>query len=430
MEKLAVFGGTPVRTRPFPSWPQAGDEETQYLDKVLRGSRWFAGARGDDPDSLGCLFGSRFAALHGARFGLPVSNGSVAIEVALRALDIQPGDEVIVPAYTFVSTATSVIMVGGIPVFADIDPDTYCMDPEDLPHRIGPRTRGIIPVHLGGHMADMVAISGLAGEKSLFVLEDCAQAIGAGIGPRKAGTWGRLGSFSFQSNKTITSGEGGLVLADDPELAERVAAFRAFGRTAGTPLERSSSLSSRWLSSNYRLSEFQSAVLLAQLERFGVQDRRRQANADHLTSALSQVPGVRHVRCDLPDMKHGYYYYLVRYEPEGFGGLGPDRLCKALNAEGIPFLPGDQEPIYHNPVFEAENLRRFVSGEILERYMERMDPAGFRCPAAEEACTRTLLLRHQVLLAGREDMDDIAEALWKVRKNLDQLLDQDPPRRQ
>lgn len=422
MEKLALFGGRPVRTRPFPLWPQAGPEETRYLDRVLKGNRWFAGARGDDPDSLGCLFGSRFAGLHNGRFGLPVANGSVAIEVALRAVGIEPGDEVIVPAYTFVSTATSVIMVGGIPVFADIDPRTYCLNPDDLLHRIGPKTRAIIPVHLGGHMADMESILRLADEKGLFVVEDCAQAIGAGIGARKAGTWGRSGAFSFQSNKTISSGEGGLVLADDPELADRVVAFRAFGRAAGGSLERSSSLSSKWLSSNYRLSEFQAAVLLAQLERFPAQDDRRQANARHLTSGLRQIPGIEHVRRDLPDMKHGYYYYLARYEPESFKGLGPERLCKALNAEGIPFLPGDQEPIYRNPVFEVDNLRSFVSGDILKRYSERIDPAGFQCAAAEEACGRTLILRHQVLLAEPEDMDDISEALWKVRNNLDQLL--------
>ncbi|MEW6666750.1 MAG: DegT/DnrJ/EryC1/StrS family aminotransferase [Thermodesulfobacteriota bacterium] len=422
MERLALSGGRPVRTRPFPLWPQAGPEETRYLDRVLKGNRWFAGARGDDPDSLGCLFGSRFAELHNAAFGFPVANGSVAIEIALRAVGIEPGDEVIVPAYTFVSTATSVIMVGGIPVFADIDPRTYCLSPDDLLHRIGPRTRAIIPVHLGGHMANMESIVALAREKDLFVVEDCAQAIGAGIGARKAGTWGHLGTFSFQSNKTVTSGEGGLVLADDPELAGRVVAFRAFGRASGGPLERSSSLSSRWLSSNYRLSELQAAVLLAQLERFPVQDERRQANAGYLTSGLRRIPGIEHVRHDLPGMKHGYYYYLVRYEPESFKGLSPERLCRTLNAEGIPFLPGDQEPIYRNPVFEVDNLRRFVSGDILKRYRESIDPAGFRCPAAEDACGRTLLLRHQVLLAEREDMDDISEALWKVRKNLDQLL--------
>lgn len=164
MSKLAAHGGTPIRTRLFPKWPQGGTEEIGYLRQVLEGTRWFAGPRGDDPEALGTLFGERFADRHYARFGLPVANGSVAIEIALRAAGIGPGDEVIVPAYTFVSTATSVLMVGAVPVFADIDPQHYCLDPEDAARRLTPRTRALLPVHLGGQMADMEGLGALARE--------------------------------------------------------------------------------------------------------------------------------------------------------------------------------------------------------------------------------------------------------------------------
>jgi dTDP-4-amino-4,6-dideoxygalactose transaminase len=370
---------------------------------------------------LGTLFGQRFADLHGARFGLPIINGSVAIEVALRALRIQPGDEVIVPAYTFVSTATSVLMVGGIPVFADIDPDSYCLDPQDVARRIGPNTRVILPVHLGGQMADMGPIKELAKEKGLFVVEDSAQAIDASGEGKKAGTWGELGTFSFQSNKTITAGEGGLVMTNDQDLAEKVVALRAFGRYKGRAAERSSALSSERLSSNYRLSEFQSAVLLSQLERFPTQDGIRQRNASQLTEGLSQIPGIRHVRKEMANMKHGYYYYLVRYDPGQFGGLHPEVLCQALNAEGIPFVPGDGEPIYRHPVFSVENLEGDICPEVLDRIRQAVDLSHPECPEAEEACRCTLILRHQVLLAEPADMDDIVEAIWKVYKNIDEL---------
>jgi dTDP-4-amino-4,6-dideoxygalactose transaminase len=371
---------------------------------------------------LGTLFGQRFAGLHGAGFGLPVTNGSVAIEIALRAAGVRPGDEVIVPAYTFISTATSVLMVGGIPVFADMDPSSYCLDAEDASRRIGPRTRAILPVHLGGHMADMHALGALAREHGLALVEDCAQAIDASWGGRKAGTWGAVGTFSFQANKTITAGEGGLVLTDAPDLAERAVALRAFGRVKGGAAERSSAWSSQRLSSNYRLSELQSAVLLAQLERFPSQDARRQANAAHLTQGLREIPGVRHIRLDAPHMKHGYYYYLVRYEPEAFGDLAPKRICQALNAEGIPFIPGDREPLYHHPVFRPENLSDFLAPPLLERFRQAFDGAGPRCRAVEEACQCTIILRHQALLGEPADMDDVVEALWKVQKNIDTLL--------
>jgi dTDP-4-amino-4,6-dideoxygalactose transaminase len=421
MDKPAICGGTPVRSKPFPTWPQSGSGERRWLEKVLAKGQWFAGTRGDDPEALGTLFGERFAALHGARYGLPVSNGSVAIEIALRSIGIRPGDEVIVPSYTFVSTATSVLMVGGIPVFADMDPQSYCLDPRDVNRRIGVNTRAVIPVHLGGHMADMSAFEDLAKAKGLALVEDSAQAIDAAWKGRKAGTWGDLGTYSFQANKTITSGEGGLVMTNNPGLAERAEAFRAFGRARGPGAERSSDLGSKWLSSNYRLSEFQAAVLLAQLERFPVQDARRQTNASRLSSGIHEIPGVRHVRVDHPEMKHGYYYYLIRYEPEQFGDLEPVELSKALQAEGIPFVPGDRKPIYRHPVFEIQNLAEFLSPQILEKYREAVDLDHPQCPATEEACGCTLILRHQVLLGEPRDVDDIVEALWKVRKNINAL---------
>ena len=421
MTNLALKGGTPVRTKPFPSWPQGGEEEKRWLEKVLTSPRWFAGLQADDPESLGTLFGKKFSQLHEAKFALPVANGSVAIEIGLKALGIKPGDEVIVPPYTFISTATSVLMVGAIPVFADIDPASYCLDPEDVARHITPHTRAVLPVHLGGQMSDMPALKEVAGKHNLTILEDCAQSIDSAMLGKKAGTWGDAGTFSFQSNKTITSGEGGLVMTDDPKVAEKVVALRAFGRFRNRPGVRSSDLTCQQLSSNYRLSEFQSAVLLGQLERFPDQDRIRQANATKLTQGLNQVPGLKHIRKELPAMKHGYYYYILRYDPDSFGALDPDGLCAALNAEGIPFVPGDRKPLYRHPVFETGSLAEYLSPQVLERYRESVDPDRLACPHAEAACQRTILLRHQVLLGSEKDMEDIVEAVRKVQKHIDEV---------
>ena len=421
MANLALNGGTPVRSKPYPSWPRGGAEEKQWLDKVLKSDRWFAGLQGDDPEALGTLFGQRFGDMHAVRYALPVSNGSTAIEVALRALDIRPGDEVIVPPYTFISTVTSVLIVGAVPVFADINSQSYCLDPDDVQNRIGPSTRAIMPVHLAGHMADMPRLKEIADSNHLALIEDCAQAIDAGLNNKKAGTWGDLGTFSFQSNKTLTCGEGGLILTDDSQLAEKVVALRAFGRFREKDAVRSSDLTCQQISSNYRLSEFQSAVLLGQLERFPGDDARRQANAKRLTEGIHEIPGLDHIRIAGLSMKHAYYYYLLKYEPEVYANLDPARLCQALNAEGIPFVQGDRKPLYAHPVFEVENLRKYVCAEVLERYRQAVDLDNPRCPATEEACGRTLILRHQVLLGQPGDMDDIIEALSKVYHNIDEL---------
>jgi dTDP-4-amino-4,6-dideoxygalactose transaminase len=421
MARLALYGGTPIRTQPYPAWPQGGEEERRWLDKVLSSHRWFAGLQGDDPEALGTLFGQQFARLHGAKYAMPVANGSVAIEIALKALGIMPGDEVIVPPYTFISTATSVLMVGAVPVFADIDPQSYCLDPVDVGRRVTSRTRAIMPVHLGGQMSDMPALKRLAHNHNLLIVEDCAQAIDASMEGRKAGTWGNIGTFSFQSNKTVTSGEGGAVMTNDPVLAEKIVALRAFGRFRNKPGVRSSDLTCQRLSSNYRLSEFQSAVLLGQLERFPAQDSIRQANAARLTRGLEEIPGVKHVRRIYPSMKHGYYYYILRYDPESFGGLSPDRLCEVLNAEGIPFVPGDRMPLYRHPVFDIQNLAEYLGPHFAERYREAINSTELECPAAEEACTCTILLRHQVLLGTEQDMDDIIKAFLKIRENLSEL---------
>jgi dTDP-4-amino-4,6-dideoxygalactose transaminase len=421
MTQLAIDGGEPIRTKPFPSWPQAEGTENDLIKKVLDSHRWFAGLQGDDPDTLGTLFGQRFADLHKARFGLPVANGSVAIEIALRALGIKPGDEVIVPAYSFISTATSVLMVGAVPVFADIDPQSYCLDLHDVARRITPHTRAIVPVHLAGHPADMHGLLKLADQHNLSVIEDCAQAIDTKLGAKKVGTWGDLGTFSFQSNKTITCGEGGLIMAMDPDLAEKVIALRAFGRYRDKKVERSSDLTCQQVSSNYRLSEFQSAVLLSQLEKFAGEDTRRIENAAYLSTAIEKMPGIHHIRQTSIEMKHSYYYYLIRYTPADFADIYPETLCRALNAEGIPFVVGDRQPLYAHPVFKADNLKDFLSRKAFERHCQSTIEGDVTCPEVEKACQCTLILRHQVLLGNRQDMDDIITALWKIIDNIQEL---------
>ncbi len=416
MAQLSYSGGTPVRNKPFPSWPKAGKKEITFLEEVLKGTKWFSGPLGNDEQSFCSIFAEKFAQFHGAEYAQMCANGSVAIELALQAAGMDHGQKVIVPSYTFISTATSVLKTGGIPVFADIDPSDYCISVSDIENKIDRETVGIIPVHLGGHPCEMDKIREIARINNLFLIEDCAQAIGTTFEGRKVGTFGDVGTFSFQSNKTITSGEGGLVLTNDRSLWEKLSAFCSFGRKKGQSHERSSAYKSYLLSSNYRLSEFQAAVLLGQYEKFFDEDAKRQANADYLTRQIQSIPGIRPVKKENKNFHHGYYYYVISVDTGLFGGLEVDTIAGMLKAEGIPFITGDDIPIYKHPVFHPDNLKRIVCNDTLERYRGHAANNNPVCPNAENACKTTLILRHNILLGEKQDMDDIVEALAKVQK--------------
>ena len=256
----AVLGGEKVRTRPFPTWPIFGAEEERRLLGVLRSGKW-----GKLHGHEVAEFEQRFAAMHGCKHGVGVVNGTVSLRIALLAGGIGAENEVIVPPYTFLATATAVIEANAIPVFADINLETFNLDPRSVEAAITPRTRAIIPVHVAGQAADMDAIMALARKHNLLVIEDAAHAHGASYKNHPAGSIGHAGSFSFQSSKNLTGGEGGLLVTSDDTFAEACRSIHNCGRMAG----------GLWyehhvISGNYRLGEFQGAVLNAQLDRKSV----------------------------------------------------------------------------------------------------------------------------------------------------------------
>ena len=224
MSKLALYGGTPVRTAPFPAWPQWGRREEERLVEVLKAGQW--GTLGDQA----MAFAKRFAAFQDCEYGLAVNNGTQALEIALRALGLGYGDEVIVPAYTFIATVSAVAACGITPVFADVDPVTFCLDAEDARRRITPRTRAVIAVHYAGRPADMDAIMALAREYGLKVVEDCAQAHGAAFQGRKVGSIGDVGAFSFQGTKNLACGEGGMIVTHSKEIYSECWHYHTSGR--------------------------------------------------------------------------------------------------------------------------------------------------------------------------------------------------------
>ena len=426
MSELAIFGGTAQRRKPFPSWPVFDSSEEQAVLEVLRSGAWWhyfqgegvepaAAGQGEprQPHSKVAEFQHAFAAFQGARYGLACANGSVALEVALKALSVGPGDEVIVPAYTFVATASAVLMVNAVPIFVDIEADTFNIAPGRVAEAVTPRTRAIIPVHFAGQAADMDAILKIAERHKLAVIEDAAHAHGAAWKGRGLGTIGQAGTFSFQASKNMTAGEGGLVTTNDRDLAVRLESYIWGGREVGRPWYEYHRLG--W---NYRLTEFQGAILLAQLKRLEAQNAQRRENARYLDARLAKLPGIAPLRVGADVTKHSHHLYIFRFNEPEFGLSRADFLA-ALNAEGVSSIPGYGDPLYKNPMFLRQDFRPRGCPITCGYYGRALDYASFEalCPNAERACREAVWLEHRQLLGEREDMDDIVRAVEKIHEH-------------
>jgi len=412
MGRLAITGGDCVRKKPFPPWPQFDDREVNALEQVLRSGNW---GGMPFPNTKAREFEERFAAFQDARFGICVVNGAAALEVALRAAGIEAGDEVVVPAYTWVATALAAVYLNAVPVFVDIHPDTYCMDPDALAGAVTDRTKAVIPVHLAMGIADMDRIGQIAEQHDLAVIEDCARMHGGRWRGKGVGSIGDIGCFSFQSSKVMTSGEGGIILTNRAELAQRCQSLVNCGRK-----EPGYDGFDGWmLGWNYRMTEFQAAVLLAQLERLDDQTRLREENAAYLSRRLEEIGGVRPLVRDPRATRVAHYEYLFRYSSEELKGLLRDRFVEALEAEGIPcesynFLA------HRSPLFA---LKASQYPETRRRYGEEYIPEQVSCPVAERAAYReAIYLHHSMLLGKKQDMDDIADAIIKIKTNVHELL--------
>ena len=365
---LAVFGHPPVRSHPYPTWPISDERDILAVTQVVQSGQW-GGAPFPGPQTE--KFAQAFTAMqvnvdHPDRDtikAVPMANGSITLEVALRAAQIGWGDEVIVPAYTFQATAAAPIAAGAIPVIVDVDPSTYCISPAAIEAAITEKTRAVIPVHLGAQLADMDAIMAIAHKHSLVVVEDCAHAHGAQWNGQGVGTFGDFGSFSLQSSKILTAGEGGILLCKNQTLADRATSIINCGRLPHSEvgLEVGPAASEAKLSpidqrlqqflqfsgqepafslgTNYRMSEFQAAMGDVALERFEQQVRERAISLDSLESKLREVPGIRLLKRDTRHTKRSFYRYIFAIEPDIFGARHQE-VCLALHAEGIPCHPG------------------------------------------------------------------------------------------
>ena len=367
----------------IPSWPQADEREAELIRMVLESPQW----GGFHPFVE--EFEKSFAAYQQSAFGISAFNGTVTLELALTVLQIGPGDEVIVPAISFVSTATVVSRVGAAPVFVDIEEGSFNLDPVRVREAITPNTKALIGVHFGGAMCDVAELGKICREYELFFLEDAAHAHGAEWADKRAGSFGVAGSFSFQNGKVLSSGEGGMLVTSDQDFAEKARSIANCGRIAGQ-----SFYDHYRLGTNFRMSAFQAAVLLAQFERLNEQIALRTAHAQLLKDLLGDVPEIVWQQQPVSVTQNPYYLLIGR-----IGGRSRDTFCQALSAAGVPCTPFYPHALYDNPAYE----------EAVCRIMP--------CPLAEDRIRDAFWLPHRVLLADEETIREVAEVIRRAAAN-------------
>ncbi len=402
-KQLAISGGTPVRntnTHPWQQWPINTTEEWESKVEPLLREVYLSGNEGSG-GSMIPRFCEQYAEYTGTQYAIFMPHGTDSISAALAgALDLDgfsEGGEVIVPNYTFVATASAVLERSCTVAFVDVCPDTFTIDPDAVEAAITPETRAILPVHLGGHPANIGELREIAQRHQLKIIEDCAQAHGAEYRTKKVGSLSDVGAFSFQSSKNLTSGEGGMVTTNDKDIHDRVCAFMNVGRAPG---------GARWeyprLGWNYRPSEYLAAILSVRLELLETQTGRRNQNAIYLSNALENIPGITPPKLASWATKHGYHLYCMKYDPEGFGGKSRQEFVNALSAEGVPCSIG-----YRSPLSEEPGM-----AHVTEKYPHLI--RTLTCPNTEMVCETSVWLFQNMFLGTESDMDQIVEAIEKI----------------
>jgi len=428
MPELALNGGAPVRRLPFPAWPEIDQEDETAVLETVRSGRWWmyayssAELAGEDQEGGSRVeaFERAFAGFQHARYAIATSSGSGALEIACRAIGLLPGDEVITTPYTFIASSACILNAFAIPVFVDIDPETYNLDAGLVEAAITERTRAILPVHFGGNLADMTRLCEIARRHNLAIIEDSAQAAGASLqGNRWAGTLGDIGIFSLQQSKILTCGEGGIFTTNNPDFAHLGWSLRHNGRREDGLWYEHVRLG--W---HYRMTELQGALALSQLRKVQSQNECRKRNAFALFDALKGLPGLEPCRQNPETDQPVFYLAILRYDGRHWDNLPRDAMIAALRAEGIPCLSGYTFPTYENPLFQNTDFNGPLSAYRMRRG-ETIDFGRYRgaCPVAERACRdEAIWLTQNLLLGTPEDTLDIARAFTKVYENRAELL--------
>lgn len=382
----------------FPSWPIHDQAEEDALLDVLRSGKW-----GSTHGDVVATFEREFAEFHEAGHAICLANGTIAIAAALRTAGVGIGDEVVVPPYTFIATASAALLIGAVPVFADVDPRTHLLDPAAAEQAITPRTKALIVVHLAGRPADMAAFGDIGRRHELTVIEDAAQAHGAAYRGRRVGAIGDLGTFSFQTSKNISAGEGGAVVTDDDRTASALYSMANVGRVRGGGWYEH-----RSIGHNLRITEFQAAILRAQLGRFDEQQQTRERGAALLTERLSDLAddGRLVLAPDDPDITaHGRHLFLLRVPELGRAGTRDDAL-RSLKEAGFSEASSGYVPLHRNEPLLAEASE--ICGRLGRTYQ------ATPCPNADLVASDTIWFPQHYLLGSEDQIEQIATAVRKV----------------
>ncbi|MBK7106994.1 MAG: DegT/DnrJ/EryC1/StrS family aminotransferase [Ignavibacteriae bacterium] len=425
MSKLAINGGTPVRdikSNPWPAWPVWDENEEKALLQVLHSGIWSY----NGPKEI--EFNKMFADFTGTKYAISAANGTITLQLALEALGIGLGDEVILPGLTWQATAATIIDVNATPILVDVCEDTWCIDPEEIEKAITPKTKAIIPVHLYGNFADMDAIMEIAKKYNLAVIEDCAHKHGGEWNGKKAGSIGDVGSFSFQLSKHLTAGEGGALSTNNFDLAEKLDALRNCGRRpeveesqntdkgAGVYFDEGNFIQS----GNYRITEFQAAILVEGMKRLTEQNKNRDENGIYINSLLKNLPGIIPMKRDERETKEAYFNFTFRYNSNEFKNLPVDKFRKALSAElGIAVEPC-YEPLNNASLYVPHT--KPARHKLNAQYWEDIKPSRFKLPVCEKLFNETsVCFHHKILMGTKNDMENIVEAIKKIYENVEEL---------
>ncbi|NLY02311.1 MAG: DegT/DnrJ/EryC1/StrS family aminotransferase [Rhodopirellula sp.] len=412
-DALAVLGGSPVRAKPFASWPPVTAEMEQSLVTAFRSGKWGRTLQGAMQGAgLVVEFEKRFAELIGAAHCLATGSCTQSLHTALHAVGVGAGDEVLVTPCTFIASIQAVLMCNALPVFVDVDLDTYQMDPDKIEPLVNGNTRAVEPVHIGGLPCSMEKIMAVSKKHGLKVVEDAAQAHLAEFRGKKCGTFGDLGCFSFQSSKVVACGEGGAIVGNDEALMEQCYTFHNLGLSAKA--------GSAAIGTKYRMHELEAAILLPQLVTLAQQTQTRNDNAAYLARRLGEIPGIAPQKLHEGATKAAYYIYGFRYQKEHFNDAPKQKFLRALRAEKIPFTTMYFDELNKQPFLEhtlnSPTFQKIFSKERLKRYREEN-----RCPSNDQLSAEGIWLPQYVFLGDKKDMDDIADAIAKIHDHRDQL---------